>query len=124
MTNSKGSPESVFSASVFSAWSAAFEADPKLWSRFAGRYLWCVGGDSGKWLVDCGIRPRVKAFEGETVDFELHLAEQDFRLLVARELNPQNAFLERKFKVRGKTKHALRFNLLLEALLDIEQSKQ
>ena len=69
-------------------------------------------------MLDCGIRPHVKEFEGEATDFEIRLATDDFRALVQGELNPQVAFLERKLQTRGKMKHTLRFNLLLDALLD------
>ena len=110
---------SFSSKPVFNRWRAAFEADPKTWTRYAGRYLWRIDGpDGGNWVLDCGIRPQVKEFEGEATDFEVRLAADDFGALIRGELNPQVAFLERKLQTRGKMKHTLRFNLLLEALLN------
>jgi len=103
---------------IVARWSAEFEANPKEWGKYAGRYVIAVG-DNSRWLFDCGLRPRVSAYQGDPADFELTISAADFRALTDGTLNPQTAFLERKLKIRGKTKYALRFNLLLEALLAV-----
>ena len=109
-------PETTVEA-IVGRWSAEFEANPKAWGRFAGRYVISIG--DSRWLFDCGLRPRISPYHGDTADFELSLGADDFRALTEGSLNPQAAFLERKLKVRGTTKHALRFNLLLDALLAV-----
>jgi hypothetical protein len=104
---------------VFEIWAQAFEASPKTWARFAGRYKWTVrGADGGIAVLDCGIRPQVIDGDADDVDFEIILSDEDLLALVRGELNPQHAFLERRIHVIGKTKHVLRFNLLLESLLN------
>ncbi|MFN8389500.1 MAG: SCP2 sterol-binding domain-containing protein [Bdellovibrionota bacterium] len=105
---------------IFAIWADAFETSPKTWARFAGRYKWTVRGSSGGVCVlDCGIRPQVLHGDTDPVDFEIVLSEPDLFELVRGELNPQLAFLERRFQVIGKTKHVLRFNFLLESLLQL-----
>jgi len=71
-----------------------------------------------RWLLECGIRSQLSSYSGSDADVEVVMAEKDFLALMRRELNPQLAFLERKLLIRGKTKHVLRFNLLLELLID------
>ena len=50
-------------------------------------------------------------------DCEIRLSEEDFLLLAKGYLNPQLGFAERRIVVRGRTKHVLRFNLLLDRLV-------
>ncbi len=107
---------------VFEIWAQLFTADPKTWARFAGRYRWVVSGvDGGMWTMECGVRPSVTPNCAETADFELRISVEDFLAMLRLELNPQIAFLERRMNVIGKTKYVLRFNLLLEQLLQLKR---
>ena len=104
---------------IFGIWAAAFDAHPKHWARFAGRYKWSVrGAAGGTCVLDCGIRPQVIEGDADTVDFEIVLSDADLVQLVRGELNPQLAFVERRIQVIGRTKHVLRFNMLLDSLLE------
>lgn len=106
-------------SSIFQHWARCFEVDSHAWSRYGGRYVITITDKPGeRWLVECGTRSQVKSYSGSDIDVELFISEGDFLLLMRRELNPQHAFLDRRLHIRGKTKHVLRFNLLLEMLIE------
>lgn len=103
---------------VFSHWSHRIESDPGFWSRFPGRYLWEISGaQSGSWLLDIGNEPLLRPSRGEQADFTIRMDSRSLLDLARGHLNPQFAFLQGRIAVRGRTKYALRFNLLLDQLI-------
>lgn len=104
---------------VFEHWSQVVEADPRSFNRFAGRYKWSLEGEQGgSWLFDCvSKQARVIKESRDSADFEIQLTCDNFLSLARGELNPQLGFLEKQLRVSGKTKYVLRFNLLLDSLL-------
>ena len=109
------------SQDIFNNWVRAFESDPQAWSRLASDYRWTVSGPGGGSItLSCQSRPRATIGAAGPVDCEISIAENDFVKLISGELNPQAAFLEKRIKLKAKTKYALRLNFLLESLIDFQ----
>ncbi|MBP9837284.1 MAG: SCP2 sterol-binding domain-containing protein [Proteobacteria bacterium] len=104
---------------VFTYWSGLFHSDSKNWSRFAGKYRWNISGENGgTWIQDCSSIPKIYQDEISDVDFQINISQDDFLAIIKKELNPQIAVLEKRIRVSGKIKHSLRFNLLLDKLIN------
>lgn len=106
--------------SVFSRWAHIIESDPGFWSRFPGRYLWEISGPTAAvWLLDVSGEAVLRPSHGEQADFCIRMDSRNFLELARGSLNPQLAFLNGQITVRGRTKYALRFNLLLDQLVRV-----
>ncbi|CAG9530283.1 unnamed protein product [Cercopithifilaria johnstoni] len=71
--------------------------------------------DVKKWVVDCKVTPPVVIEMGEgNVDVEMSMKESDFIEIVAGKLRPDQAFLQRKLKIKGNLAKALKLRTLVK----------
>ncbi|KAM3715667.1 Non-specific lipid-transfer protein-like [Dirofilaria immitis] len=68
-----------------------------------------------KWVVDCKVTPPTVIEMGEgNVDVEMTMKDSDFVKIVAGKLRPDQAFLQRKLKIKGNLAKAMKLRTLLK----------
>ncbi|VDK77699.1 unnamed protein product [Litomosoides sigmodontis] len=69
-----------------------------------------------KWVVDCKVTPPTVIEMGEgNVDVEMSMEEADFIKIVTGKLRPDQAFLQRKLKIKGNLAKALKLRKLVKS---------
>ncbi|VDM16096.1 unnamed protein product [Wuchereria bancrofti] len=68
-----------------------------------------------KWVVDCKVTPPTIIEMGEgDVDVEMTMKDSDFVKIVTGKLRPDQAFLQRKLKIKGNLAKAMKLRTLLK----------
>ncbi|VDM97798.1 unnamed protein product [Onchocerca ochengi] len=69
-----------------------------------------------KWVVDCKVKPPVVIEMGEgDVDVEMTMKDSDFIEIVNGKLRPDQAFLQRRLKIKGNLAKAMKLRTLLKS---------
>ncbi|KAI6196137.1 Sterol carrier protein 2 [Aphelenchoides besseyi] len=98
---------------------SAFESDEKeLAKQAAGSYrftLTSVKGNKKSWTVDLKKSPPYVGTESsDKVDVELILKDSDFVLISQGKLNPNQAFMQQKMKIKGDIMKAMKLKTILD----------
>ncbi|KAG9407851.1 hypothetical protein AC1031_021090 [Aphanomyces cochlioides] len=102
---------------IFKTMDAAVrEAGDDLINKVKGTIIYDIT-DVGRWLIQCKTAPGgvSKATPDVKADLTLSISEPDFLLLAAQKLNPQQAMLQGKLKVKGNVSLAPKIAFIREA---------
>lgn len=103
---------------AIAAWRRICEANVDFAAGINARVAWEITGvERGAWLFDCADAFSVR--EGsEKADVTLRCSTEDFLAIARGEVSPQYALLQHRLEAAGDVNALLRFNFLLQELID------